>query len=90
MKVQLDLNVKVHREKWSRSMHRLTSQSEASESGRTIHFIPAGAESTHCQQQGAKPKQIAVSIFPDRQKLNAATRPSWHNYEAGVGTHGEL
>ena len=73
VKVQSDLNVKVHREKRSRSMHRLTSQSKASGSGRTIHFVPAGAESTHHQQQGAKPKQIAVSIFPDRQKPNAAT-----------------
>ena len=74
MKVQSDLNVKVHQEKRSRSMHHLTSWSEVSESGRTIHFVPAGAESTHCQQQGAKPKQIAVSIFPDRQKPNASTR----------------
>ncbi len=74
MKVQSDLNVKVHQEKWSRSMHRLTSRSETAESGRTVHFVPAGAESTHHQQQGARPKQIAVSIFPDHQKSNAATR----------------
>ncbi len=73
VKVQSDLNMKVHREKRSRSMHHLTSRSETAESGRTVHFVPAGAESTHRQQQGARPKQIAVSIFPDHQKSNAAT-----------------
>ncbi len=73
VKVQSDLNVKVHQEKRSRSMHRLMSRSETAESGRTVHFVPAGAESTHRQQQGARPKQIAVSIFPDRQQSNTAT-----------------
>ncbi len=81
VKVQSDLNVKVHQEKRSRSMHHLTSQSETAESSRTVHFVPAGAESTHRQQQGARPKQIAVSIFPDRQQSNAAT----HNAANAVG-----
>ncbi len=74
VKVQSDLNVKVCQEKWSRSIHCLTSRSETAESSRTVHFVPAGVESTHRQQQGARPKQIAVSIFPDHQKSNAATR----------------
>ncbi len=74
VKVQSDLNVKVHQEKWSKSMHCLMGQSEMAESSRTVHFIPAGAESTHHQQQGVRPKQIAVSIFPDHQQSDAATR----------------
>ncbi len=74
MKVQSDLNVKVHQEKWSKSLHRLMGRSETAESSRTVHFVPAGAESTHRQQQGVRPKQIAVSIFPDRQQSGAATR----------------
>ncbi len=73
-KVQSDLNVKVHQEKRSKSMHHLTGWSEMAESSRTVHLVPAGVESTHRQQQGARPKQIAVSIFPDHQLSNAATR----------------
>ncbi len=73
VKVQSELNVKVHQEKRSKSMHCLTGRSETVESGRTVHIIPAGAESTHRQQQGAQPKQIAVSIFLERQPANAAT-----------------
>ena len=74
VKVQSDLNVKVHQEKRSKSMHHLMGRSETAESSRTVHFIPVGAESTHCQQQGARPKQIAVSIFLDRQQSDATTR----------------
>ena len=73
VKVKSDLNVKVHQERRSKSMHHLAGRSETAGSSRTVHFIPAGAESTHRQQQGAKPKQIAVSIFPDRQPLDAVT-----------------
>ncbi len=51
-----DLNVKVHSEKWSKSMNRLTGCSEKEECTRTVRFIPAGSESTHHQQQGARPK----------------------------------
>ncbi len=74
VKVQSDLNVKVHQEKRSKSMHHLMGRSEMAESSRTVHFVPTGAESTHCQQQGVRPKQIAVSIFPDCQQLDAITR----------------
>ncbi len=74
VKVKSDLNVKVHQERRSKSMHRLAGQSEMAGSSRTVHLIPAGAESTHRQQQGARPKQIAVSIFPDCQPSDAVTR----------------
>ncbi len=71
VKVQSELNVKVRQEKRSKSLHHLMGRSETVESSRTVHLIPAGAESTHRQQQqGARPKQIAVSIFPDRQHSN--------------------
>ncbi len=71
MQVHSDLNVKVHSERRSKSMHRLVGRSEMAESTRTIHFIPTGSESTHCQQQGARPKQPAVSVFPNCQQLDA-------------------
>ncbi len=71
VKVKSELNVKVRQEKRSKSLHRLTGRSETVKGSRTVHLIPAGAESTHRQQQqGARPKQIAVSIFPDRHHLN--------------------
>ncbi len=71
MEVHLDLNVKVRLEKWSKSMNRLMGCSEKEECTRTIRFITAGSESTHRQQQGAKPKRPTVSIFPDRQQPDA-------------------
>ncbi len=71
VKVHSDLNMKVHSKRQSRSMHRLVGHSETAESTRTVHFIPAGLESTHCQQQGARLKQPAVSIFPNCQQPDA-------------------
>ena len=82
MKVHSDLNVKVHSEKQSQSLHRLTGHSEMAESTRTVHFIPAGSESTHHQQQGAKPKQPAVSIFPNCQQPDTVA----HDATNAVGT----
>ncbi len=74
VKVQSELNVKVRQEKWSKSLHHLMGRSETVEGSRTVHLIPAGAESTHRQQpQGARPIRIAVSIFPGHQNLNAHT-----------------
>ncbi len=66
-----DLNMKVHLEKRSKSMNRLTGRLEKEECTRTVRFIPAGSESMHCQQQGAKPKRQTASIFPDRQQMDA-------------------
>ncbi len=62
VEVHSDLNVKVRSGKRSKSMNHLTGHSEKEECTRTVHFIPAGSESTHRQQQGAKPKQLTVSI----------------------------
>ncbi len=56
VEVHSDLNVKVRLEKWSKSMNHLMGRSEKEECTRTVCFIPAGSESTHRQQQGAKPK----------------------------------
>ena len=70
VEVRSDLNVKVRSEKQSKSMNRLMGRSEKEECTRTVRFIPAGSESTYHQQQGAKPKQPTVSIFPDRQQLD--------------------
>ncbi len=71
VKVHSDLNMKVHSEKRSLSLHRLMGHSEKAESTRTVRFIPAGSESTRHQQQGARPKQLAVSIFPNHQQPDA-------------------
>ncbi len=68
-----DLNVKVHSEKWFKSMNRLMGNSEKEECTRTICFIPTGSESTHCQQQGAKPKRQTASIFPDHHQADTVT-----------------
>ncbi len=73
MEVRSDLNVKVRSEKRSKSMNRLMGHSEKEECTRTVRFIPAGSESTHHQQQGAKPKQQTASIFPDCHQADAVT-----------------
>ena len=87
VKMQSELNVKVRQEKWSKSLHRPAGQSETAESGRTVHLIPVGAESTHRQQQqGARPKQIAVSIFPDCQPSNASAHDATNTAGAADNT----
>ncbi len=73
VEVCLDLNVKVCSEKRSKSMNCLTGCSEKEECTRTVCFIPAGSESTHHQQQGAKPKRQTASIFLHRHQADAVT-----------------
>ncbi len=88
MEVCSDLNVKVCLEKRSKSMNHLTGHSEKEECTRTVRFIPAGSESTHCQQQGARPKRPTVSIFPDRQQPDAIANDATNAVRAShaVGT----
>ena len=88
VEVRSDLNVKVRSEKQSKSMNRLMGHSEKEECTRTVRFIPAGSESTHCQQQGAKPKRLTISIFPDCQQPDAVANDTTNAVGAShaVGT----
>ena len=88
VEVHLDLHVKVRLEKRSKSMNCLTGRSEKEECTRTVCFIPAGFESTHHQQQGARPKRQTASIFPDHHRADAITNDATNAVGAShaVGT----
>ncbi len=64
----LEVNVNVHPEKQSKSLHRLMNHSETVEEQWTVHFIPASSEATSHQQEGARPKQpLKEMILPECQ-----------------------
>ncbi len=72
VKVQLDLNVKVHQEKRSKSLHRLMGQSETAESSRTVHFVPAGAESPIVSSRESGPSRLQ---FPSSRIISNRASP---------------
>ncbi len=79
----LEVNVNVHPEKQSKSLHRLMNHSETVEEQWTIRFIPAGSETTSRQQEGARPKQPSKeTILPERQRQDAARRDAGNAIDA--------